>query len=181
MVVACLCTSVRRNFLLAVEAEDWSPWLLRAGELKSWIPAFCYFVSPESPIPTDPVYTQTTPVLPVRLSNIAWLFIIISVVCTPHFIIFCLILFMLLREQGCLLSLYGICFFKTVSLFFGYHHAKEQLAVFSCRCFSSKGVRFRRKLELNCSLVGPELTAVARGSAPTTHLELEETRLRNLR
>lgn len=129
---------------------------------------FLFFITlfpPSPPFPTDPVY----PSFPVHLSSIAWLFIIISVVCTPHFIIFCLMLFILLREQGFLLSLCGIYFFKTVSLFFGYHHAKEQLAVFFCRFFSSKDVRFRRKLELNCSLVGPELTAVARGSAPPSH------------
>lgn len=97
----------------------------------SWSPFFYYFVSPNPLIPTRPTYsTSEYPILPTHISSIAWFFIIISAWFLPDFIIFYLMLFILLRVQGFLLSLCGSCFFKTVSIFFGYHQAKEQCAIF---------------------------------------------------
>lgn len=178
MMVACLCTSVYRHVLLVVEAENKSLWLQRMKESNSCFLFLCFPQVPSS----RPHLTSSTPdcpILPVHTSSIAWLFIIISVMFTPDFIISCLMLFVLLRVQGFLLSLGAfvsskLCPFSLVIIM-----QKNNWKTFSLIDFPPK-VWFRRKLELNCSFVGPELRSVARGSTPTTHLGWEERRLHNL-
>lgn len=131
-------------------------WIQRVGKLNSFFLCVTLHRLPHHPHSTSSTFRLSSS--PTRISSITWLFVIISVIFPPNFIIFYLMLFILLRVQGFLCYIYF--FFKTVP-FLDYHHAREQFVFFGRFFFLP---RCGLEGNLNSFLfIGPELRSVARG------------------